>query len=134
MASSGMLRRVTLVVKEAIEIEIHPYNINREDGFCLSKSWRPLIVSLKLSGHYPKTFGDAVPHSWRVYKQTSPTLSPKLGTSLCTLAIYNPTPLAATPTPLCILSSEFHKNKQTPWPLIRKRTIPTDQLPLADEI
>jgi hypothetical protein len=26
------------IVKEAIEIELHPYNINREGGFCLSKS------------------------------------------------------------------------------------------------
>jgi hypothetical protein len=29
-------------------------------------------------------------------------------TSLCTLAIYKPTPLPATPTPLCILNCEFH--------------------------
>jgi hypothetical protein len=26
------------------------------------------------------------------------------------------------------------KNKQTPWPLIRERTIPTDRPPLVDEI
>jgi hypothetical protein len=26
------------------------------------------------------------------------------------------------------------QNKQTPWPLVRERTIPTDQLPLVDEI
>jgi hypothetical protein len=29
---------------------------------------------------------------------------PKLGTSICSLAIYKPTPLLATPTPLCILN------------------------------
>jgi hypothetical protein len=51
------------VVREAIEIELHPYNINREGGFCLSKSWMPLIGSLKLSGHDPRTLGDAVSHS-----------------------------------------------------------------------
>jgi hypothetical protein len=51
------------IVREAIEIELHSYNINREGGFCLSKSWKPLIGSLKFSGQYPKTLGDAVPHS-----------------------------------------------------------------------
>jgi hypothetical protein len=25
-------------------------------------------------------------------------------------------------------------NKQTPWPLVRERTIPTEQPPLVDEI
>jgi hypothetical protein len=71
-AVSGMLRRVALVrtdiseehnssiltmktrymdhtVMEATEIELHPYNINREGGFCLSKSWKPLADALKLS-------------------------------------------------------------------------------------
>jgi hypothetical protein len=38
------------IVREAIEIDLHPYNINREGGFCLSKSWKPLIGSLKTSG------------------------------------------------------------------------------------
>jgi hypothetical protein len=51
------------IVKEAIEIEFHTYNINREGGFCLSKSWKILIGSLKFSGHDPKTLGDAAPHS-----------------------------------------------------------------------
>jgi hypothetical protein len=26
------------------------------------------------------------------------------------------------------------QNKQTPWPLVRKRTIPTERPPLVDEI
>jgi hypothetical protein len=43
-------RYMDRIVREVIEIEFHPYNINREDGFCLSKSWNPLIGSLKLSG------------------------------------------------------------------------------------
>jgi hypothetical protein len=51
------------IVGEVIEIELHPYNINREGGFCLSKSWKPLIGSLTLSEHDPRTLGDAVPHS-----------------------------------------------------------------------
>jgi hypothetical protein len=38
----------------------HPYNINREGGFCLSKSWKPLISSLKfwdmIQGHFATRF------------------------------------------------------------------------------
>jgi hypothetical protein len=51
------------IVREATEIELHPYNINREGGFCLSKPWKPLIGSLKLSGHDARTLGNTVPHS-----------------------------------------------------------------------
>jgi hypothetical protein len=51
------------IVREAIEIERHHYNVNREGGFCLGKSWKPLIGSLKVSGHDQRALGDAVPHS-----------------------------------------------------------------------
>jgi hypothetical protein len=50
-------------VREAIDIELHPYNINREGGFCISKSWKPLTGSFNLSGHDPRTLGDAVSRS-----------------------------------------------------------------------
>jgi hypothetical protein len=56
-------RYMDRIVREAIEIELHPYSINREGGFCLSKSWKPLIGSLKLLGHDPSTLGNVVPHS-----------------------------------------------------------------------
>jgi hypothetical protein len=37
------------IVWEAIETEIHANNMNRDVGFCLSKSWNPLIAALKES-------------------------------------------------------------------------------------
>jgi hypothetical protein len=58
-----MKNGVFWVVREAIEIELHPYNINRERGFCLGKSWKPLIGSFKFSGYDPRALGDTVPHS-----------------------------------------------------------------------
>jgi hypothetical protein len=33
-----------------------------------------------------------------------------------------------------LLSNENKTKKQTPWPLVRERTIPTDRPPLVDEI
>jgi hypothetical protein len=56
-------RYIDCIVREVIESELHPYNSNREGGFCLSKSWKSLIDSLKLLGHDPRTLGSTVPHS-----------------------------------------------------------------------
>jgi hypothetical protein len=38
------------IVREDTEIELHPYNINTEGGFCFSKSWKPLTGFLKTFG------------------------------------------------------------------------------------
>jgi hypothetical protein len=58
------------IIREAIEIELHPDNINREMRFCLSRSWKPLIcpfkkpdtrpIRLRRSMHGPQSGSEAI--------------------------------------------------------------------------
>jgi hypothetical protein len=40
------------IVRDVIDSELHPNSMNREDGFCFSKSWKPFHPEGIQAGFY----------------------------------------------------------------------------------
>ena len=49
-SKSGYMDRL---IREAIELNLHPNNFNREDGFLLSRTWQPAIQQLRRNRYTP---------------------------------------------------------------------------------
>jgi hypothetical protein len=45
-------------IRESTEMELHPSNMNRENGFCLGKSWKSHICSLKNHRKSPEHYDE----------------------------------------------------------------------------
>jgi hypothetical protein len=43
------------IVREAIDVVLHPLNMNKEDGLWLSRLWKYFICSIKLPGCKPRS-------------------------------------------------------------------------------
>jgi len=55
------------LIREAIEIEMHPNNINRDGGFNLSRSWKPLLHKPKKKIQTPSITQWSHPNSTHLY-------------------------------------------------------------------
>jgi hypothetical protein len=115
-----------------------------EDRRGLLKAWRMLNEErAKLRGTAMISFC-GVPIVWAVLLRRGAALngangairSVETGLSSPVLTVYTSVAIIITFEELAVDDNGSPKqtNKQTPWPLVRERTIPTDRPPLVDEI
>jgi hypothetical protein len=51
---SAKPRYMDRIIREAIELEMNPQNMNKEDGMSISKSWKPLVRMLRVRKKPPE--------------------------------------------------------------------------------